>query len=577
MPGKRKRGGAPPAGKAGGSKRRKKEETMDLQDINSEDFADDVALGVDGEDADIMFNASKRTGEEAAVDPRYAYKVEGKDIDMGLGDIDEEEGELAMEEQQRRLGMLDDDDFAVDGLEVPAAAAPKKGKAKKSPAAVQQELDALSKFLSSAEASLASEQVTKDYSALSAADKQAIVAREAPELKSMLADFSEKLAMVKDVLAPLLQKVRDGEVPTSAGVGFIELKMHLFLTYLMNLTFYFLLKAEGQPIKGNPVVKKLVELRAYMDKLKPVEKKLQHQISRLLSRAAKPDGAAGDADRANVAALADADGDEGTDGAGKYQAPRALGQTLSKEEKKTREARLIEKAGELKSKKEEELMMRAPTSRKQDKKLKQAKEDAQFDDDDAIEMAPGLENSLLGGGMSLMDRAKSLRDKRLLQVAEEEEDDQEDEEGAEEGSLDGGEEEGDEEDAEANSADEEQAQARAFYQEEVERAEAAKKKKKRALNAARQHGGKAPKENFGNLAGEVVDGHRKIASEIKSNRGLVPQRPKRFKNPRVRSKIRAKKQLNKVVGQVKPKVYPTGKYKGEKQIRTDVIRSHPLV
>ena len=78
-------------------------------------------------------------------------------------------------------------------------------------------------------------------------------------------------------------------------------------------------------------------------------------------------------------------------------------------------------------------------------------------------------------------------------------------------------------------------------------------------------------------AGEVLEGHRKISKEITKNRGLVPERKKKFKNPRVRSKYRAEKQSNKVKNQIKPIIKPLHKYRGEKsKIRTDIVRSIPM-
>eukprot|EP01059_Diplonema_ambulator_P030899 TRINITY_DN548_c4_g1_i1.p1 TRINITY_DN548_c4_g1~~TRINITY_DN548_c4_g1_i1.p1 ORF type:complete len:129 (+),score=53.99 TRINITY_DN548_c4_g1_i1:192-578(+) len=125
------------------------------------------------------------------------------------------------------------------------------------------------------------------------------------------------------------------------------------------------------------------------------------------------------------------------------------------------------------------------------------------------------------------------------------------------------EDDGDEEEEEEE--DDEKKMAKEFYEEEMRRVEAEKKRKKKALNAARQHGGKY-EETFGEREGEVVDGHRKISSEITRNKGLVPARPKKFKNPRVRSKIRATKLKNKVKAMVPNKSH----------LRTDIVRSIPM-
>ena len=42
------------------------------------------------------------------------------------------------------------------------------------------------------------------------------------------------------------------------------------------------MKAEGKKITNHPVVKHLVELRIYMEKMAPLENKLKYQIDKLL-------------------------------------------------------------------------------------------------------------------------------------------------------------------------------------------------------------------------------------------------------------------------------------------------------
>ena len=40
---------------------------------------------------------------------------------------------------------------------------------------------------------------------------------------------------------------------------------------------------QGKPVKDHPVIKRLVELRVYIQKLAPLEKKLKYNIERLLA------------------------------------------------------------------------------------------------------------------------------------------------------------------------------------------------------------------------------------------------------------------------------------------------------
>lgn len=57
------------------------------------------------------------------------------------------------------------------------------------------------------------------------------------------------------------------------------------LSYCTNISFYLLLKATGGKVKDHPVINQLVELRMVMEKIKPLEQKLQYQIDKLVRTA----------------------------------------------------------------------------------------------------------------------------------------------------------------------------------------------------------------------------------------------------------------------------------------------------
>lgn len=71
---------------------------------------------------------------------------------------------------------------------------------------------------------------------------------------------------VRGRIGPLLEEVRSGGLATSEGVSYLEAKHLLLLQYCTHIVFYILLKAEGRPVKDHPVIGRLVELRAYMEK-----------------------------------------------------------------------------------------------------------------------------------------------------------------------------------------------------------------------------------------------------------------------------------------------------------------------
>jgi U3 small nucleolar RNA-associated protein 3 len=128
------------------------------------------------------------------------------------------------------------------------------------------------------------ERIERNVQLLSAEEKLRIVRKDSPELEGMLRELNEKLREVKDNVQPLLDKARaasSAEV-REQGVSFLELKYHLLLAYCLNVSFYLLLKTEGKSVRDHPVVEQLLRIRAYLEKIKPIEAKLKYQLDKLL-------------------------------------------------------------------------------------------------------------------------------------------------------------------------------------------------------------------------------------------------------------------------------------------------------
>jgi len=66
----------------------------------------------------------------------------------------------------------------------------------------------------------------------------------------------------------------------------LEMKQGLMITYAKYLAFYQLLKLEGKEVAGHPVIKRLVQLKMTMEKLRPLEQKMQYQVDKYVRQAA---------------------------------------------------------------------------------------------------------------------------------------------------------------------------------------------------------------------------------------------------------------------------------------------------
>jgi len=74
-------------------------------------------------------------------------------------------------------------------------------------------------------------------------------------------------------------------LPTSEGVSFLNIKHHLLLCYLIDLSYFAMVRSSGENLVNHPVITQLLRLKIYFDKLHPLDNKLKYQIDKLLNMA----------------------------------------------------------------------------------------------------------------------------------------------------------------------------------------------------------------------------------------------------------------------------------------------------
>jgi len=323
---------------------RRKQRGVDLEDLSGDEVdafhaaRDMVPLNLadgDGDDDDALSGEEEVLGlaaEEAQEEKEEEEEEEEDTEQISWGRKREayyeqvnhdreqtaEAAELEEEEarrlQRHRAAALADEDFA--GVSA-ASQAEERSTEGALVSAMDRELESVT--LSGTPGTAVVEHVERDVSALSREEKLRIVAQDSPELVGLLADFRDKLRALRNELEPLLARVRKGELPTSRGVSFLELKYHLLLQYCTNAAFYLVLKAEGHPVRDHPVIEELVRLRVIIEKLRPVEKKLRYQLDKLL-KSAVSDATAPSSDplrfRPNIRDLGSDGEEEGEEGKG---------------------------------------------------------------------------------------------------------------------------------------------------------------------------------------------------------------------------------------------------------------------
>lgn len=113
---------------------------------------------------------------------------------------------------------------------------------------------------------------------------------ECTELLKALNEMQKKLAVLKQDARVLEDKCARGiasreekaSTASTSPASYIEMKVQLLLSYLISLTYYLLLKVKGVPVRDHPVVPRLLWIRTLIEKLKPVDQRLQYQMNKLL-------------------------------------------------------------------------------------------------------------------------------------------------------------------------------------------------------------------------------------------------------------------------------------------------------
>ncbi|XP_071439766.1 neuroguidin [Hetaerina americana] len=112
-----------------------------------------------------------------------------------------------------------------------------------------------------------------------------IVGHDIPEALQLMQEMGHSFRQVAQLVDNMLDRVKRGEVSTAKGLSFLEVKYHMLLSYLINLTYVILRKCSGEKIEGDPAIARLVEIRTVMEKMRPMEHKLKYHIDKLVKTA----------------------------------------------------------------------------------------------------------------------------------------------------------------------------------------------------------------------------------------------------------------------------------------------------
>lgn len=135
------------------------------------------------------------------------------------------------------------------------------------------------------------------------------------EFAQLLEEVKSRSNEANNVLKTLTDKISADNFETNAGLSFLELKNHMTLDYLTNLSYVMLRKISGKNISGENAIERIGEDRTVMEKLRPIEKKLKYQIDKAIKVADSGQISSDDPlnFRPNLGALKEAEGGDDSD------------------------------------------------------------------------------------------------------------------------------------------------------------------------------------------------------------------------------------------------------------------------
>lgn len=183
-------------------------------------------------------------------DKKTYYNTDFVDPDYSSYNAQEEDMAKAEEEEAKKIQLrlakqLNEADFLLDDMELPAQTSDN-----------HKEVKATETI-----------KVTTDLAGLGKRERLQLLQKDSPEFMGLTEEFQRHLSEVQLLTAPVINYVRNHQVPMVPALQFAALYQNVLLTYCSNVSFYLLLKAKRNNVKYHPVVKRLVQLKHLRDQL----------------------------------------------------------------------------------------------------------------------------------------------------------------------------------------------------------------------------------------------------------------------------------------------------------------------
>ncbi|KAL1923775.1 uncharacterized protein VTP21DRAFT_8755 [Calcarisporiella thermophila] len=263
-----------------------------------EDESEEEVFGIDVPDSDEEEEEEEEEEAPSGESSSAEDEDEAPDYDRAWGsskkayydadeasDLDEakEEEAEALRLQKKRLTAMQEEDFLDEEIGWTSASLERDEEAER------KLVEDFSKDLEDATFDVMTERIEKRAgSQLSAAEKVKILQNESPELIELLGEFKEKVNIINEKLAPILEKARTRGIEKHPILDLIRLKYQTLLNYLTNVSFYFVLKSSAtQQLREHPVIDSMVNLKTMLNKIEKMEKKLKKHVTAFMEELEK--------------------------------------------------------------------------------------------------------------------------------------------------------------------------------------------------------------------------------------------------------------------------------------------------
>ncbi|KRX04284.1 hypothetical protein PPERSA_11408 [Pseudocohnilembus persalinus] len=259
----------------------------DQQASHSEDLPDELKKmygeDISGDEGDFTGEENDYSGEEGEYEVEYEQEgedLEEQDSQLSENDVENDEEYIQLNnfnEQLRKIGQYTED----------------KDKFKQQIMFLNNQLKKENKQLNDNQQFISKNQYKQQFT------NEEYLQQDQDDMKKQLNQLQKALIENNTSFMnqfKVLKNNKNSSLKFDKGIGFFNAKSLIFQEYMINLHFYLLKKIQGQPLDSE-FVKKLLYQKTLLQKMKPVEKKLDYQVQKLLKLSQKQTKSQNDNDK----------------------------------------------------------------------------------------------------------------------------------------------------------------------------------------------------------------------------------------------------------------------------------------